>query len=144
MGVYLLPQPKYTLPTNISMTNNNTQELLETKLDGLCLNLADIETREVMMNQKIDQLTKRIAQLEKFISERLDRLVENKIQQTEEYLEDKIDELSTNLDSQIEDVRSDIPDTYDLESSIEDVENDISSLDSRVDEHDRRLADLEG
>ncbi len=85
-------------------------------------------------------LEDRITELEKFIAEQLDQLIDQKILNSEKYLEEKINEVSESLGDEIDDVRSDIPDTYDLESDIENVRDDLSD---RINQLESRVGDLE-
>lgn len=123
-----LPQSKYTSQLTI-MTNDNNS----------------IEPKT---------LDTRVTKLENFISERLDgmidgkvQLIENyfskKIQETEDYLENKIHELDSEFDSRIDEVRNEIPDTYDMESNIEAIEDGLSNLESRVDETEEKIDTLD-
>ena len=92
-------------------------------------------------NKKLEALETRITKLENFISERLDKVIDGKIQLIESYFIKKIDELNNRIDSEIDDVRGDIPDDCDSETN--NLEHEVNSLDRRVDDIERRLSDLE-
>lgn len=79
-----------------------------------------------------ETLETRVTKLEKFIEERLDSVVNHKINNTEGYLLEKIDELRENLESEIDDVRDEIPETYDLDSRIELNERQIEDYHERI------------